>query len=213
VAFSAGIRFAARDHRFGRAAFPGGLLEYGMKKELQVAAALIVGASLGFGLGRWHPSAPRKDAAPPEVRLHVTDSTAQPPHAYTRIAHAPGIAADLAPGTAPATDPQRKLAEQLLGEAVSPSWASFNEHQVRDALAESQLAAAGLEPPLRQHVQCRSTLCRIELSLLEGEAAQQTPLHLLQAIAANLDNAQVFEQPRGDGTVEVVIYARHGTQP
>ncbi|HEY0660452.1 MAG TPA: hypothetical protein VGD21_03890 [Lysobacter sp.] len=185
-----------------------------MKKDLHVAVALIVGVSLGFGLGRWHANnpgsaAPRKDATQPPA----TDSTAQPAHAYARITSAPGIAADLAPGAAPATDPQRKLAEQLLGEAVSPAWASFNERQVRVALAESQLAVAGLEPPLRQRVQCRSTLCRIELSLLEGEAAQQTPLHLLQAIAANLDDAQVFEQPRGDGTVEVVIYARHGTQP
>ncbi|RNF82824.1 hypothetical protein EER27_13005 [Lysobacter psychrotolerans] len=110
----------------------------------------------------------------------------------------------------PTPEAQRgALDARLRAEPVSASWARFNEAQVRSALGE-HLLAAGIEAPLDQRVECRTTLCRIDVHTRDGEIADATEVQLLQGISDGLANTRIFRQPRKDGTVALVIYASGG---
>lgn len=99
------------------------------------------------------------------------------------------------------------LEQRLRSEPVSPSWAQYNEGQVRNLLSASQLAKDGLAEPLHQDVECRTTLCRIDIATTDETAMEETQVRLLQGISASLSNARLFYQPQPDGTMAVVLYA------
>lgn len=108
---------------------------------------------------------------------------------------------------------RRSLENRFTAEPVSSSWARFNEHQVNAVLDDTQLLREGLEPPLAKSVECRQTLCRINLQVTEDPASEVTATHLLQQISGSLNSAQMFHEPRPDGTVEMVIYASYQASP
>lgn len=182
-----------------------------------VSLALVFGIGAGV-VGRELLSSRTSDAglpattvdAPVEPVTAAADNVPQPQRPPS-VPAAVGERGPLGPGQragAPSIeDVKRELENRLLAEDVSPSWARFNEEQVESLLDPAQLSAEGLEPPLFHAVECRSSLCRVDLLASDQDAMEMTQLRVIQGIAGSLGTAQLFYEPNLDGTVKLVIYA------
>jgi hypothetical protein len=106
-----------------------------------------------------------------------------------------------------ATDVRRSLEARFVAEPLSSAWAAKQEASVAAFLEPGQLATRQLVPPREHAVDCRSRTCRIEMVFDEAATAAPTQEDLVMAIGASLPAAQIFSQPRGDGRIEVVIFA------
>lgn len=104
-------------------------------------------------------------------------------------------------------DVKRSFEARFVSEPVSPSWAKFNEKQVNTLLQTEALVAEGLEAPIFHDVECRSTLCRLDLVARDQLLMELTQLRVLQGISDSLGTAYLFHEPQADGTVVLVMYA------
>lgn len=176
---------------------------------------LLVGVLVGALARDWlRPASapePTADATTTDVSSTVpADPIARQPLSVASRRAAPDVAPPGQSSDPPTPEAQRgALDARLRAEPVSASWARYNEAQVRSALGE-HLLAAGIDAPLDHRVECRTTLCRIDVHTRGGETADATEVQLLQGISDGLANARIFRQPHKDGTVALVIYASGG---
>jgi hypothetical protein len=116
----------------------------------------------------------------------------------------------LLPGEPPTPEQAlRSLEDKFQAEPPSASWARFNEAQINAALSDEALAKEGIPPLISDSVECRSSTCRIELHALDDPTTAATPTALLQAIADNLNTAQIVYLPSQNGDMAMAIYARN----
>lgn len=94
------------------------------------------------------------------------------------------------------------------GEPVAGKWSLESERSIYAALDPAALARMKLEPPSEVEASCRSRTCKVELQFLDDTAADQTSVHMLQAIATTLPSAQVFYKPGPGGATSMLVYAQ-----
>jgi hypothetical protein len=173
---------------------------------------LLVGVVLGgIVAGGWPSPA---ETAPPAVSTASSRETivghGSTPSSWQRPSAAAVSRPPSADGSRPDVrdneDPKRRLEARLGSEGVSPSWAAYHEDLVEQALDAGGLHRLGLDAPLEHAVECRTSLCRIELVFAEG-TGDGTLFHLLQQMSGSLDAAQVLEESRPDGATVLLVYA------
>jgi hypothetical protein len=119
-----------------------------------------------------------------------------------------------------ATDSEAEQAEQELAtsqqmatvessfwsEPVDPDWSHEAGDTIRRALNR------GLPgPPAAVNMECRSTLCRVELQQPDFQAAELASASLLAQVSASLNRMAVDHVDQGGGWTTTIIYlVRHG---
>jgi hypothetical protein len=104
-------------------------------------------------------------------------------------------------------DERRAIESRLLSEPVSPAWAAAHEARVDAVLAAERLRAEGIDAPISHRVECRSTLCRIDVLMHDETMLERAQIHLLHGVADGLGSARLFVDPQADGTFALVVYA------
>lgn len=96
----------------------------------------------------------------------------------------------------------RSLEDRLVSEPVSAQWAANNERTIKTYLASDSLSKSS-----DVDAECRSDICRIRLVVAEPDNVPLTLHGLFSQLNDTLPGAEIFQFPRADGTVEVVVYA------
>jgi hypothetical protein len=167
-------------------------------------AGIVVAA--GLGVAAWlaqERGAPTSTIAP---RVRAADSP-EPAAASEPPAPAPMATA---PRTAPPPDvepPLRRMENRFIADPLAPEWARRHEKVVTDFLAEANLRGLNLQVPLRQSVECHSTLCRISVLLPDIDAAAQVHERMVLSIGEALPTAQAFTVIHDDGRAELITFA------
>jgi hypothetical protein len=96
----------------------------------------------------------------------------------------------------------RSLEDRLVSEPVSAQWAASNERAITTYLASDASSKSS-----DVDAECRSDICRIRLVVAEPDNVPLTLHGLFSQLSDTLPGAEIFQFPRADGTVEVVVYA------
>jgi hypothetical protein len=106
-----------------------------------------------------------------------------------------------------AAEQLRTMEARLVGDPLSPAWASSNEDAIGNLLSAGNLTRQHLPVPEASAARCQSHLCRISMTFPDEAQASRTQEMLLMAIAPSLPSAQTYVLPRPDGSIEMVIFA------
>jgi hypothetical protein len=111
------------------------------------------------------------------------------------------------PGALPPGEQRKQLEARLVGEPLSPAWASTHERAIASLMSPANLAKQQLPAPHGLATRCQSKTCRISMHFADEQQASQTQVLLLMEIAGDLPNARSFLEPAADGSVELVVFA------
>lgn len=103
-----------------------------------------------------------------------------------------------------------KRENAFVSEPLSTAWANSTERLIRQTMDKNTLAKEGAAPPRALDTVCHSQTCRISMSYSDGMQADFAKVVMLQQIAESLPKAEIFEQPKPDGTFSYLIYATTG---
>ncbi|QNP41426.1 hypothetical protein [Lysobacter solisilvae (ex Woo and Kim 2020)] len=98
-----------------------------------------------------------------------------------------------------------QLENQVISEPVSASWAAENARRIKSFLQANNLQAAHLPAVDQAGVNCRTTICRIELRTQDSLAAGELTQGILQTISEQMPTAQIFETDGSDGTTLLIF--------
>lgn len=183
-----------------------------MKKPVAVAV-LLLGLLLVLGLlrGEWSSEAPRGE--PPGAA--AVESTGMPAGTGTAAASSPmpprlpDRVPDRMPGpeSVEAAKAARiaQLEDKVAAEPVSAQWAAENTQRIQSFLAEDSLRAAQLPSVDHSAVDCRTTICRIELRTQDSLGAGELTQGILQTVAGQMSAAQIFESEGPGGTTLLIF--------
>ncbi|MEP6634750.1 MAG: hypothetical protein ABJA62_11140, partial [Luteimonas sp.] len=101
----------------------------------------------------------------------------------------------------------QRLEGQFESQSVNPKWSLESTRAIENALSVESLRDAGALPPDARNIQCRSSMCRIQLDYADSASAGVVGMMINAAIADRMPYAQTLSQPRSDGGVAYVIYA------
>lgn len=104
----------------------------------------------------------------------------------------------------------RSLEDQLMKEPVTGQWASESEDAINRFLGAASLQKEGLPAARDIRAECHTNICRINANFASPEDASQVMFGLQQKISESMPQAQTFQFPRADGTVDYVVYATTG---
>lgn len=179
-----------------------------MKKPF-VVAVLLAGLLSGLVLlrGEWSSQAPRVEpqgsAAVESTGVPAdTDTAAASPRIRPRL---PDRMPD--PENVEAAKAARiaQLEDKVAAEPVSTQWAAENTQRIQSFLAEDSLRAAQLPSVDHSAVDCRTTICRIELRTQDSLAAGELTQGILQTVAGQMSAAQIFESEGPGGTTLLIF--------
>ncbi|TNJ33961.1 hypothetical protein [Arenimonas terrae] len=127
------------------------------------------------------------------------------PSAPRRSPPAPVL--DLEAAAAKSRDVRAELEQSVLSEPVSPQWALETSRSIEAALASADIREIGAEPPLGQTIECRSTMCRIEMVFSNPDHAIDAGTVLNMGIADRLPYTRAVRDTLPDGSTQMIVYA------
>lgn len=183
-----------------------------MKKPVAVAV-LLGGLLLGILLLRGEGSSPasRVEAQNPDavestgVPAGADTAAASPPMSDRMRSRMPDRMPDPANVEAAKAARIAQLEDKFASEPVSAQWAAENTQRIQSFLAEDSLRAAQLPSVDLSAVDCRTTICRIELRTQDGLAAGELTQGILQTVAGQMSAAQIFESEGPGGTTLLIF--------
>lgn len=98
-----------------------------------------------------------------------------------------------------------ELENKVISEPVSTTWAAENAQRIRSFLQADNLQASQLPAVDYAGIDCRTTICRIELRTQEGLAAGELTQGILQTISQQMPTAQIFESEGEAGTTLLIF--------
>jgi hypothetical protein len=101
----------------------------------------------------------------------------------------------------------QSLDRQLESQPVDAKWSLESTRIIEKALGADSLKAVGASSPAASDIQCRSSMCRIQLVYGDGGSAGDAGMMLNASIAERMPYAQVLSQMRSDGGVAYIVYA------
>lgn len=186
-------------------------------KNRVIAASLIV-LLLGVLFVRWmsSPTSPERTERTERAGQDASDATNMPTELEAPVGTSAtaGEARGLAPGRIPdaasieAAKAARiaQLESKVAAEPVSATWAADNARRIESFLQADTLQAAQLPAVDHAGVDCRTTICRIELTTQDSLAAGELTQGILQTISGQMPSAQIFES-EGPGGTTLLIFA------
>ncbi|TNJ33964.1 hypothetical protein [Arenimonas terrae] len=102
---------------------------------------------------------------------------------------------------------QSSLENRVANEAVSPAWALATTRQIEESLSAEHLQEVGATPPLQSSIECRSSICRIEMVYDNPGSIGEAALMLGMAINEDLPFTRSFQVSLPDGSTQIVVYA------
>lgn len=99
------------------------------------------------------------------------------------------------------------LDQRLRSEQVNQSWASEQEQMIRKAVAGSPSDGFNAPMPTTMEHECRSSICRIRMAYTDEEDAVQMHGRLTLGLGGAIATARTYFVPRGDGGVDMLVYA------
>jgi hypothetical protein len=102
---------------------------------------------------------------------------------------------------------QSSLENRVANEAVTPAWALATTRQIEASLTAEHLQEVGAQPPLESRIECRSSICRIEMVYDNPASIGEAALMLGMAINEDLPFTRSFQVSLPDGSTQVVVYA------
>ncbi|MCQ8105451.1 hypothetical protein NP590_15160 [Methylomonas sp. SURF-2] len=98
------------------------------------------------------------------------------------------------------------ISQALTSQAVDYAWAEQAKRTIGEVLEDETFQEAEL-----RHLECRATLCKIELSHGDTGSSQELGMRLSLALGAELPQMTMQRSANQDGTVSTVLYlARDG---
>lgn len=189
---------------------------------LVVLFVIVIGL-LWASRTKWHassnavPESSERDMAshvPAGGRAELPDGTTTAPDATQ------AGAATLHTQTSPFPDPDKarrmresrvqSLENKMVSQPVSPQWAARNEKAIMQYVASgmAQDFPGGIS---NADAECRTDICRIKL-VVANDVDVALALHgLFSHVNDALPSSELYEFPRPDGTVDVVVYAAAGS--
>lgn len=140
----------------------------------------------------------------------------------TGIGGAPAAGARPArtPAASPFRDPQalaqaaqrtaqmrKDLDTRVQNEPVAAKWAMETTRQIENSLTMESLTEIGAQPPEATQIDCRTSICKINMVFADETDAADAALVMNMAMADRLPYTQVFQKQRTDGGVDYVVYA------
>jgi hypothetical protein len=187
-----------------------------------VVAGLLILLALAFALARMTSST---DTAQPESRYIDAQEPTDPPATAEAT-----IGTATASATSPIRTPQferlpdpasleaakaariAQLEDKVASEPVSAAWATANAGRIRAFLQADKLRAAQLPAVDHAAVDCRTTICRIELRTQDSLAAGELTQGILHTISEQMPTAQIFEKQGAVGTTLLIFSTAGATQ-
>lgn len=124
------------------------------------------------------------------------------------------------PAASPFRDPQslaqaaqrtaqmrKDLDARVQNEPVAAKWAMETTRQIENSLTIESLAEIGAQPPEATQIDCRTSVCKINMVFADETDAADAALVMNMAMADRLPYTQVFQQQRPDGGIDYVVYA------
>jgi hypothetical protein len=102
---------------------------------------------------------------------------------------------------------QADLDKRLQAEPVAKKWAVESTRTIEQALTAASLKEIGAGAPIATDIDCRTSMCRIDMVYANGGDAADAGVMLNMAIAERMPFTQVVQQRHPDGTFDYIIYA------
>lgn len=194
------------------------------------AAAVVLAAAAGYGFSRMQPPAPTAEATSGlEARLDAqAERQAELERRFDRLilelqtgaaqpAARPAGAGPVQARTAltdsinranqAGAQAQQQLEQQLRNEPLDPAWALATTRTIETALSAEGLAEIGAQPPLDSQIECRSSICRIEMIYATPADVGEAGVMLGMAVGENLPFTRSHQITLPDGSTQLVVYA------
>ncbi|MFP7722488.1 hypothetical protein [Lysobacter sp. A3-1-A15] len=107
---------------------------------------------------------------------------------------------------APAGPTRADLQASHARERLDPAWGPATEQRLTQVGRTEAILAIDADPPSAQHIQCRSSTCRLEFEFASGADATDWTVAYLTGIGSGLSQAQYFTDDLPGGRVRVTIY-------
>lgn len=99
------------------------------------------------------------------------------------------------------------LDKRLETQPVDADWSLESTRTIERSLTTDGLKEVGAHPPVASRIECRSSMCRIQLVYSDVGSASDAGMSLNTAIAGRMPYTQVLSRARSDGGVDYLIYA------
>ena len=104
-----------------------------------------------------------------------------------------------------------ELENKVISEPVSTTWAAENAQRIRSFLQADNLRASQLPAVDYAGIDCRTTICRVELRTQGSLAAGELTQGILQTISEQMPTAQIFESEGAGGTTLLIFSTASAT--